>query len=133
MELRKDPITQSWVVLGQRESLGESQACPLDPEIVDKLPAIHSYPAEGTWQVRVIAHPDPLYHIEGETARLAEGMYDKMGATGAHEVVIESRQHEKHMSQFSDDEIDRAGFDAALESDARAAGERVRSGPRGEI
>jgi UDPglucose--hexose-1-phosphate uridylyltransferase len=107
MELRKDPITQSWVVLGQRESLGESQACPLDPEIVDKLPAIHSYPAEGTWQVRVIAHPDPLYHIEGETARLAEGMYDKMGATGAHEVVIESRQHEKHMSQFSDDEIDR--------------------------
>src|SRR5271155_6245353 len=107
MELRKDPVTQSWVVLGKRDSLGEAHDCPLDPEIVDKQPAIMSYPAEGTWQVRVIAHPDPLYRIEGEPARLAEGMYDKMGATGAHEVVIESRQHDKRMSQFGDDEIER--------------------------
>ena len=107
MELRKDPITQSWVVLGQRESLGEAQQCPLDPGIVDKQPAIHSYPAEGTWQVRVIPHPDPLYRIEGEPGRVAEGMYDKMGATGAHEVVIETRQHDKRMSQFTDEEIER--------------------------
>ena len=107
MELRKDPVTQSWVVLGKRDSLGEAHDCPLDPEIVDQQPAIMSYPAEGTWQVRVIAHPDPLYRIEGEPSRLAEGMYDKMGATGAHEVVIECRQHDKRMSQFSDEELDR--------------------------
>jgi UDPglucose--hexose-1-phosphate uridylyltransferase len=107
MELRKDPVTQSWVVLGKRDSLGEAHDCPLDPEIVDKQPAIMSYPAEGTWQVRVIAHPDPLYRIEGETSRLAEGMYDQMGATGAHEVVVECRQHDKRMSQFSDEELDR--------------------------
>ncbi|MGA2420036.1 MAG: DUF4931 domain-containing protein, partial [Candidatus Acidiferrum sp.] len=107
MELRRDPITQSWVVLGKRESLGEAPVCPLEPEIVDKLPAIMSFPPEGTWQVRVIAHPDPLYRIEGEPGRLAEGMYDKMGATGAHEVVIETPQHEKRMSRFSDEELDR--------------------------
>jgi UDPglucose--hexose-1-phosphate uridylyltransferase len=107
MELRRDPITQSWVVLGQRESLGEAQACPLDPEIVDQQPAILSYPTEGTWQVRVIPHPDPLYRVEAEPARLADGMYDKMAATGAHEVVIETRQHSKRMSQFSDEEIER--------------------------
>lgn len=107
MELRKDPITESWIALGQRELLVEPADCPLDAEAVDKLPAILSYPAEGTWQVRVIAHPDPLYRIEGEPGRFAEGMYDKMGAIGAHEVVIETRQHDKRMSQFSDDEIDR--------------------------
>jgi len=107
MELRKDPITESWIALGQRELLAEAAECPLDPEAVDKLPAILSYPAEGTWQVRVLAHPDPLYRIEGEPGRFAEGMYDRMGAIGAHEVVIETRQHDKRMAQFSDDEIDR--------------------------
>ena len=107
MQLRKDPITESWIALGQRELLVEPAECPLDAEAVDKLPAILSYPAEGTWQVRVIAHPDPLYRIEGEPGRFAEGMYDKMGAIGAHEVVIETRQHDKPMSQFSDDEVDR--------------------------
>jgi UDPglucose--hexose-1-phosphate uridylyltransferase len=108
MEIRRDPITQSWVVLGQPENLDEAAApCPFDPAHVDKRPAILSLPNEGAWQVRVIPHPDPLYRVEGEPSRLAEGMYDKMGALGAHEVVIETPQHDKRMSQFSDEEIER--------------------------
>src|SRR6266704_965080 len=107
MELRKDPITQSWVILGQREALGEVSAeCALEPARIEKLPAILNWPAEGAWQVRVLPHPEPLYHIEGESARLAEGMYDKMGAVGAHEVVVETPLHDKRMSQFSDKEIE---------------------------
>jgi UDPglucose--hexose-1-phosphate uridylyltransferase len=108
MEIRRDPITQSWVVLGQSENLDETAAsCPFDGAHIDKRPAILSLPSEGAWQVRVIAHPDPLYRIEGEPSRLAEGMYDKMGALGAHEVVIETPHHDRRMSQFSDEEIDR--------------------------
>ena len=57
--------------------------------------------------MRVLPHPDPLYRIEGEPGRLAEGMYDKMGALGAHEVVVETPNHDKRMSQFSDEEIER--------------------------
>ena len=88
MEIRRDPITQSWVVLGQPENLDEAGApCPFDGASVDRRPAILSMPSEGAWQVRVIPHPDPLYRIEDEPSRLAEGMYDKMGALGAHEVV----------------------------------------------
>ena len=45
--------------------------------------------------------------MEGDSARLAEGMYDKMGPLGAHEVVVETPDHEKQMSQFSDDELER--------------------------
>jgi UDPglucose--hexose-1-phosphate uridylyltransferase len=108
MELRKDPITQSWVILGQREALSESaEECPLEPARVEKVPSILTWPAEGPWQVRVLAHPDPLYRVEGEAARSAEGMYDKMGAIGAHEVVVETPSHEKRMAQFSDEEIER--------------------------
>ncbi len=66
-----------------------------------------TWPAEGAWQVRVLPHPDPLYHIEGEPGRVAEGMYDKMVALGAHEVVVETPQHDRRMSQFSDEEIER--------------------------
>jgi UDPglucose--hexose-1-phosphate uridylyltransferase len=108
MELRKDPITQSWVVLGARQSSVEGPAdCALDSPKIEKQPAIMTWPAEGPWQVRVLPHPEPLYRVEGEPGRLAEGMYDKMGATGAHELIVETPLHEKRLSQFSDEEIER--------------------------
>src|SRR5260370_31771465 len=107
MELRKDPITQSWVILGQREVLANApMECPLEPGKMEKIKAILTWPAGGPWQVRVQPHPQPLYHIEGEAGRLADGIYDKMGALGAHEVVVETPLHDKRMSQFSDEEIE---------------------------
>src|SRR6201997_683567 len=108
MELRKDPITQSWVILGHREVGGESiTECPFEPDPMSKAPPILSWPLEGPWQVRGIPHPDPLYRVENDPGRVAEGIYDKMGPLGAHEVVIETRQHGKRLSQLSDEEIDR--------------------------
>jgi UDPglucose--hexose-1-phosphate uridylyltransferase len=125
MEIRRDPITQSWVVQGQKEALDEpSRPCPFDGAAIERQTAILTWPAEGPWQVRVVPHPDPLYRIEGEQGRLAEGMYDKMGPVGAHEVVVETPQHDKRMSQFSDEEIERvlwvwASRIADLKKDAR--------------
>jgi UDPglucose--hexose-1-phosphate uridylyltransferase len=108
MEIRRDPITQSWVVCGQRERLGEAgDQCPLDPGVVENTTAILTWPAEGVWQGRVIPHPEALYRVENEPGRVAEGIYDKMGPLGAHEVVIETREHDKKLSQLSDDEIER--------------------------
>jgi len=125
MELRKDPITQSWVILGQREVGAEAQEqCPLEPAKLEKVPAILTWPPSGPWQVRVIPHPEPLYHFEGDPGRVAEGMYDKMGALGAHEVVVETPQHDRRLSQLSDEEIERvlwvwASRIADLKRDAR--------------
>src|SRR5947199_6917335 len=108
MELRKDPITQSWVILGQKEVRGDApQECPLEPAKLEKLRSIMTWPAEGAWQVRVLPHPEPLYHIEGEPGRVAEGMYDKMVALGAHEIVVETRLHDRRMAQFKDEDGDR--------------------------
>jgi UDPglucose--hexose-1-phosphate uridylyltransferase len=108
MELRKDPITQSWIILGHREVGGESiTECPFEPDPMAKAPPIMSWPPDGTWQIRVVPHPNPLYRVEGEPGRLAEGMYDKMGPVGAHEVVVETPSHDKRLSQFSDEDIDR--------------------------
>ena len=106
MEIRRDPITQSWVVVGHRES-PESDSCPFERPAIDKQQTILSVPGDGSWQVRVLPHPDPLYRIEGEPGRQPDGMYDRMGPTGAHEVVVETPDHNKRLSQLSDDEIDR--------------------------
>ena len=108
MEIRRDPITQSWVVCGQREELPEKETpCPFDAGVAENAKTLLVWPSEGTWQVRVIPHPDALYRVENEPGRAAEGIYDKMGPLGAHEIVIETPQHDKALSQLSDDEIDR--------------------------
>ncbi len=107
MEIRRDPITQSWVVQGQKHTQDDlPQMCPFDHQSTEGKPILLS-PPEGLAQVRVLPHPDPLYRIEGELGRLAEGMYDKMGPTGAHEVVVETPLHDKKLSQFTDEEIER--------------------------
>ena len=106
MEIRRDPITQSWVVVGHRQPI-ELDTCPFERPAIDKQQTILSSPADGTWQVRVLAHPDPLYRIEGEPGRLPDGMYDRMGSTGAHEIVVETPDHNKRLAQLSDEEIDR--------------------------
>lgn len=125
MELRRDPITQSWVVLGHREGPSDDgEACPLCAPSADKQTALLTWPSEGPWQVRVVPHIDPLYRIEGELGRRADGMYDKMLPIGAHEVIIETPHHDKRLSQLSDEEIERvlwayAGRIADLKKDPR--------------
>ncbi len=107
MEIRRDPITQSWVVLGHREEAAEeSHDCPLCAGPAENPKPLLIWPAEGPWQVQVISHMDPLYRIEGDLGRRAEGIYDKMFPIGAHEVIIETPDHEKRLARLTDAEIE---------------------------
>jgi UDPglucose--hexose-1-phosphate uridylyltransferase len=102
MELRKDPITRSWVVVGQREVHSEpGQRCPLCPG-GGAGPSLLELTGEGHQPVCVVAHPHPLYRIESEIGRRADGLYDRMGPFGAHEVVIETPEHGARLSQRTD-------------------------------
>jgi UDPglucose--hexose-1-phosphate uridylyltransferase len=108
MELRKDPITRSWVVVGHPERGGHRpDPCALCPEHRIEPRSLLEMPGNGPWQIRVIPHFRPLYHIEGEPGRCAEGIYDCMSAIGAHEIIVEARDHLRTFSQLSDDEITR--------------------------
>ena len=72
MELRKDPITRSWVVVGHREDTCETTGgCPFCPEKTNSKNALLRLPTQGSWQVTVLPHPDPLYRVEGDPERLA--------------------------------------------------------------
>jgi UDPglucose--hexose-1-phosphate uridylyltransferase len=108
MELRKDPITRSWVVVGKPENpVVATDDCPLCPGQNEVGKTLLELPASGPWQVRVIPHLDPLYRIEGDPARTAEGMYDRMRLVGAHEVIIETPEHAHTLCVMSDEEIER--------------------------
>lgn len=99
MELRKDPITRSWVVVGHSESAEiPREPCPLCPGNEDGTRTILQFPSQGNWQVRVLPHFKPLYRIEGEPGRSAEGIYDRMSGVGAHEIVIDTPKHDQKMT-----------------------------------
>lgn len=62
-------------------------------------------PAQDPWQVRVIPHFDPLYRVEGDVSRTAEGLYDRMQPVGAHEIVVETPDHNRSLAEMRDEEI----------------------------
>ena len=108
MELRKDPITQSWVI----QEIGDGawpklDGCPLCPGKESYCPqTLYEYPyRHPPWQVRVVPHWRPLYRIEGGVERRGEGMYDKMRSLGAHEIVVEGPEHQLGLSGQSDEHV----------------------------
>jgi UDPglucose--hexose-1-phosphate uridylyltransferase len=111
MELRKDPITRSWVITGDDPAESGPRppsACRFCPDSKDTPQVISATPnAVGTpWSARAVVHPTPLYHIEGEPGRRGDGLYDRMQSVGAHEVLVENAQHDRHLWNASDGEIE---------------------------
>ena len=109
MELRKDPITRSWVITG--DDVPDSTPRPEVPcrFCADSLaPAqVISTIAEGSpWAARSVVHPTPLYRVEGEPSRRGDGIYDRMRALGAHEVLVENPRHDRHLWKATDGEIE---------------------------
>jgi UDPglucose--hexose-1-phosphate uridylyltransferase len=108
MELRKDPITRSWVVVGHHEEPPvAAEPCPLCATGAETGKHILRLPADVPWQVCVFPHVDPFYRIEGEIGRSAEGIYDRMRAVGAHEIVLETPDHAQPFSVLKEEQVER--------------------------
>ena len=119
-ELRKDPILGRWIIISTERSKrpsdfndkhaekSENGFCPFDYGNEDKTPheilAIRkngSLPDKPGWSLRVVPNKFPALKIEGDLNSEGNGMYDKMGGIGAHEVIIETSEHNRIMSSFS--------------------------------
>lgn len=109
MELRKDPITRSWVITGDNvpDAAPRSETCRFCQDSSQPLQLVASSPGvQGTpWSSRAVVHPTALYHIEGEASRRGDGIYDRMRPVGAHEVLVENFRHDGHLWNASDAEI----------------------------
>ena len=115
-ELRKDPIIGRWVIIsterGKRPSdfsgtlkrRKERKLCPFcpgnesatPPEIMAFRPD-SSEPNQPGWTLRVISNKYPALRIEGNLNREGVGIFDKMNGVGAHEVIIETPEHDKDL------------------------------------
>jgi UDPglucose--hexose-1-phosphate uridylyltransferase len=108
MELRKDPITRSWVIVGddfeKPAPAGYCPFCPGSPNAPQVITTLNSS-EPGAGPVMAVVHPSPLYRIEGEPHRHAEGIYDAMNTVGAHEVLVQSVRHDIELWQASDAEL----------------------------
>jgi len=106
MELRKDPITRSWVRVGHSEKVRVPEdGCPLCPGHRGDVASLLELPAGGSPRVRVIPHFHPLYQIEFEAGRAPDGIYDYMRPVGAHEIIIDSPEHDRTLEELSDEQI----------------------------
>ena len=125
-ELRKDPITDRWVVVStdrqkrpndfimHRADVIGREYCPFCPgREAMTPPEVLAYRENGTganapgWDLRVVPNKFPALRVEGTLDRQGEGMFDKMSGIGAHEVVIETTDHDKTFATMSEAEIAR--------------------------
>jgi UDPglucose--hexose-1-phosphate uridylyltransferase len=122
-ELRKDPIIGRWVIIsterGRRpseffpeEPKASSGFCPLCEGNEDKTPpevfsvrGNSSPPNSPGWTLRVVPNKFPALRVEGDLNRQGEGLYDKMSGVGAHEVVIETPNHNETLSTLPIDRV----------------------------
>ncbi len=110
MQLRKDPITRSWVITGDdpTQTSKDDGACRYCPDSKTSTQVISSQPAVdgGPWSARAMVHPRPVFHVEGDPQRLGEGLYDKMASVGAHEVLVENPKHDKQLWDATDASVE---------------------------
>jgi len=121
-ELRKDPVVGRWVIIsterGRRPSefiaqhpTAKDGFCPFCPGNEDKTPheilayreGGNGHPDSPNWSVRVVPNKYPALRVEGELEREGEGVFDKMNGIGAHEIIIESTDHNDTLSTIHDD------------------------------
>ncbi|MGH7681675.1 MAG: galactose-1-phosphate uridylyltransferase [Candidatus Eiseniibacteriota bacterium] len=142
-ELRRDPIVSRWVIFsggrGRRPSdwdagpppTTDRSVCPFCPGREAETPpeilanrAPGSLPNGPGWTLRVVPNKFPALRVEESLETSREGIYERMAGVGAHEVIIESPEHEKDLSELAPAQVERivAAYRARmldLQSDAR--------------
>lgn len=116
-ELRKDPITGRWVIIssdrGKRPAEFVDQRakkrggfCPFCAGNERTTPhEVLAYRDGGQangpgWRLRVVPNKFPALQIEGDLNKQGEGIFDKMNGIGAHEVIIESPDHNASLTSL---------------------------------
>lgn len=122
-ELRKDPVTNQWVIIATERANRPDQFtradeekkggfCPFcsgnerstPPEVLSYRPTNTQRDSEGWW-LRAIPNKFPALRPEGPLKRSGEGMYDRITGYGTHEVLIESPDHEHTFADLSVEQI----------------------------
>jgi UDPglucose--hexose-1-phosphate uridylyltransferase len=123
-EFRRDPITGRWVIIATERArrpqdfsreqvvIKGGRFCPFCPGNESKTPPeVLSYRTGGGanepgWTLRVVPNKFPALRVEGDFDRQGDGIYDRMNGIGAHEVVIETPQHDLTLATMQDKAVE---------------------------
>ena len=124
-DLRKDPITGRWVIISTdraklptdfvRESvqIKGTGFCPFCYGNESKTPPeVLAYGRNGGsanspgWSVRVVPNKFPALGIEGDLDREGQGLFDRMNGVGAHEVIVETPDHQATLAMLPEKSIE---------------------------
>lgn len=115
-ELRFDPLKRKWTVIAPErahrpsdltkkvEILDNKEDCPFCPgHEAATTKEILRFNGEdnGDWSLRVVPNKYPAFRIEGDLKREGYGTFDIVSGIGAHEVVIETPQHNLSLTDYS--------------------------------
>ena len=123
-ELRRDPIVGRWVVMDTDHPKGPQdfpkadnapvhqatcQFCPgKEAQTPSELEAVRpdkSLPNTPGWMVRAVPNKFPALTSLGEIEKVGVGIYDMTSGIGAHEVVIETPDHQKALADLTLEEM----------------------------
>ena len=122
-EIRRDPVIGRWNIITTDEPLGPEAfgiehhslsggKCPFcygneamtPPEIYVVRPP-GGTPNSPGWQLRAVANKFPALQIEGDLGRRGIGVFDLCNGVGAHEVIIETPDHQRQTADLSIEEL----------------------------
>ncbi len=122
-ELRRDPVMGRWVIIAPERALRpenmmlpkqERQPGPcvfcggqeaLDPHEIWAVRQHGTSRNAAGWQVRVLPNKFPVLRIEGKLVREGVGMFDMMAGVGAHEVIVETPNHDLELADLPEPHI----------------------------
>ena len=122
-QLRRDPITGRWIIVDitnpkrpedfdlkpQVKKGGVCPFCPgnekMTPPEVGVKRNRRSKPDTPGWSVRTVPNKFPALRMEGDLDKRGIGLYDMTNGVGAHEVIIETSDHERDMADLTQEEL----------------------------
>ena len=84
-------------------------------------------PNEPGWQVRTIPNNFPVLTVEENLKKQGCGIYDHISGFGAHEVIIDTPEHQKSTKDFTGEEIQKVFVMLQSRMEDLFRDERIRS------
>jgi UDPglucose--hexose-1-phosphate uridylyltransferase len=119
-KLRRDPITGRWTIIVPEEGRAfdvepnrrkggpcafcEGNEHRTPPEVDAHRPGAAAPNGPG-WLTRTVPNLYPALRIEGSLDRRGIGLYDRMNGVGAHEVLIETPDHDVDLPDMEPDQV----------------------------
>jgi UDPglucose--hexose-1-phosphate uridylyltransferase len=116
-ELRQNPLTGAWVAVSEERARRPLTPIPPAPDLelahcpfcpgneATTPPPVLQLDRDGAWSLRVVPNSFPALRVEETSFDERHGPWRRAAGIGAHEVVIESRDHHDHLHRRAPERI----------------------------